>query len=103
MCKHEGNMANIRYHTALPYFQPEEVEPVLAQFRAIVQGDAMLSMGPQVQQFEQAFADYCGTKYAVATNACSAALEISLRMIGLQPGDEVIVPAETFIATAASV
>jgi len=59
--------------------------------------------GPAVQQFEADWAAYCGTAEAVAMDSGTAALEIALKAIGIGPGDEVIVPAHTFIATAAAV
>lgn len=59
--------------------------------------------GPAVEQFESAWADYCDTRYCVGVSSGTAALELALRAIGIGPGDEVIVPANTFIATAAAV
>lgn len=96
-------MPPINYPIALPYFPPEEIDRILSQYRKILQGDDLLSMGPRVAEFEKAFADYSGVPFAVATNSCSAALEIALRMMDLKNGDEVILPAETFIATGTSV
>lgn len=93
----------IKYAMALPLFPHEEHEAILARFREILEGREVLSMGKQVAQFESAFAAYSGVKYGVATNSCSAALEIALRTMNLTSGDEVIVPAETFIATASAV
>lgn len=59
--------------------------------------------GPKVREFEEKFADYIGTKYAIATNSGTAALHISLAAAGIGTGDEVIVPALTFFSTATSV
>lgn len=56
--------------------------------------------GPQVRAFEQAFASYVGTKYAVATTSGTTALHASLAALGLKAGDEVLVPALTFVSTA---
>ncbi|WP_035107011.1 LegC family aminotransferase [Desulfovirgula thermocuniculi] len=55
--------------------------------------------GPLVAEFEERFAAYVGAKYAVATASGTAALHLALRLLGIGPGDEVIVPALTFIAT----
>jgi dTDP-4-amino-4,6-dideoxygalactose transaminase len=55
--------------------------------------------GPQVAEFEQAFARYCGTDFCVGLASGLDALRLGLLAAGLQPGDEVIVPALTFIAT----
>ena len=60
-------------------------------------------LGPQVREFERAFAAYCGTRHCVGTASGTAALTIALRAFGVGPGDEVIVPAHTFIATALAV
>jgi perosamine synthetase len=59
--------------------------------------------GPQGQAFAQEFATYCGVEYASPCNSGSGALIASLRLLGIGPGDEVIVPSLTFIATATSV
>jgi len=56
-----------------------------------------------VAQFEQAFADYCGSKYAISCVNGSVALRLALIACGVRPGDEVIIPPYTFIATASIV
>jgi perosamine synthetase len=53
--------------------------------------------------FEKKFADYVGAKYAIATSSCTGALQIALMSLGIGPGDEVIVPDETWVATANAV
>ena len=83
---------------AKPFVGAEEKEAVV---RVLESG--MLAQGENVKEFEKAFAAYCGVRFAVATNSCSAALEISLRSLGLKQDDEVIVPIETFFSTGASV
>ena len=88
---------------AWPYFPEAEIEWILNEFRTILRGEGVLSMGAHVSEFEKEFAGYIGSSFAVGTNSCSAALEIALRSIGLRPGEEVIVPVETFIATGAAV
>jgi len=59
-----------------------------------------LTMGPQVQAFQTAFAAMCGTKYAFATTNCTTAMHVATQMFGIGPGDEVIVTPNTFIATS---
>jgi perosamine synthetase len=59
-----------------------------------------LTTGPKVAEFEQAVADYVGTKYAVAVSNGTSALHAAMYAIGIGPGDEVIVPPMTFVATA---
>ncbi|HEY0564636.1 MAG TPA: DegT/DnrJ/EryC1/StrS family aminotransferase, partial [Terriglobales bacterium] len=58
-----------------------------------------LTTGPVAQQFEAEFAQYIGCKYAIAVNSATAALQLAMDAIHLQPGDEVIVPSYTFTAT----
>jgi len=62
-----------------------------------------LAHGPKVKEFEQAFAAYLGVKHAVSVSSCTAALHLSLLALGIGPGDEVIVPAQTHVATAHAV
>ena len=59
--------------------------------------------GPQGRAFAQEFAEYCGVEFASPCNSGSGALIAALRLLGIGPGDEVIVPSFTFIATATSV
>jgi perosamine synthetase len=61
------------------------------------------SNGRFIGAFEQAFAEFCGVRHAIATCNGTAALHLALLALGLQPGDEVIVPTLTFIATANAV
>ena len=59
--------------------------------------------GPMVKAFEEQVADICGVKHAVVVNSCTSALHLSLVGLGIGPGDEVIVPSFTFVATANAV
>jgi dTDP-4-amino-4,6-dideoxygalactose transaminase len=59
-----------------------------------------LSMGPEVQAFEEAFADFVGVEHAVACSSGTAALQLALSAARVQPGDEVVMPALTFVACA---
>jgi perosamine synthetase len=62
-----------------------------------------LTHGPRVKLFEQAFARYTGASHALATSSCTAALHLAHMFLGIGPGDEVIVPAQTHTATAHAV
>ena len=58
------------------------------------------SLGKYVAEFEEKFSRYCDTKYGVAVNNGTSALHLALAAVGIEPGDEVIIPDMTFIATA---
>ncbi len=60
-------------------------------------------LGSTVQEFEKAFAEYCGSKYAIGTNTGTSALHLALEACGIGPGDEVITTPMTFIATSAAI
>jgi len=65
-----------------------------------VLNSGMLASGPRTEEFEKKFADYVGTKYAIATTSGTTALHLGLLALGITRGDEVILPAFSFIATA---
>jgi dTDP-4-amino-4,6-dideoxygalactose transaminase len=77
-----------------PLIEEPEIEEVVASMRA-----AWLGTGPKVAEFEKRVASYKGVRRAVAVNSCTAGLHLSCLTLGLEPGDEVIVPAMTFCAT----
>ncbi|MGI8594087.1 MAG: DegT/DnrJ/EryC1/StrS family aminotransferase [Solirubrobacteraceae bacterium] len=76
----------------------EDVEAVLDCLRS-----GWLTSGPRTQAFEAALSDHLGGGHAVAVSSGTAALHLACRAIGLGPGDEAIVPAVTFVATAHAV
>ena len=59
-----------------------------------------LSTGDRTSEFENKFSEYAGSKHAVATNSCTAALFLCLKVLGIKEGDEVITTPFTFVATA---
>jgi dTDP-4-amino-4,6-dideoxygalactose transaminase len=61
-----------------------------------------LTMGPRTQEFERVFAEHLGAEHAIALANCTAALHLAYLAAGVGPGDEVIVPPITFVATAAA-
>lgn len=79
--------------------RPDVGEQELAALAEVVAG-GMLTMGPKVGEFERALAGACGTADAVAVSSGTAALHLAVMALRLGPGDEVIVPAYTFPATA---
>jgi dTDP-4-amino-4,6-dideoxygalactose transaminase len=56
--------------------------------------------GPEVARFEQKFSAFTGARHSIATSSCTTALHVAVASLGLRPGDEVIVPAFTWVATA---
>lgn len=72
-----------------------EIQSVLEPLRS-----GWLVQGPKVREFEEKWSAFTGAKHSIAVTSCTTALHLSLAALGLQPGDEVIVPAFTWIATA---
>jgi perosamine synthetase len=93
----------MKYNTALPYFPVEDIDYILREFKKLLAGEGLLSMGKFVHEFEKKFGNYIGTKHAIATTSCTSALETILAAYNIKEGDEVIVPSQTFIATASAV
>lgn len=81
-----------------PLLDETEIKNVIAVLKS-----GMLVSGEWVNNFENAFADYIGTKYAVATTSGTTALDIALKALDIKSGDEIIVPDFTFISTANAV
>ena len=79
----------------VPEIDDEDIDAVVSVMRS-----GWLTTGAKARQFEQEFAAKVGARYAVALNSCTAALHLALEAIGLQEGDEVLVPTMTFAATA---
>jgi dTDP-4-amino-4,6-dideoxygalactose transaminase len=80
---------------ARPSFGTEEEEALLAALRS-----GWVSQGPRVAEFERSFAEYVGASHAVAVSSCTTALHLALLSCGVKPGDEVLCPSLSFIATA---
>jgi dTDP-3-amino-3,4,6-trideoxy-alpha-D-glucose transaminase len=93
--------------TKVPFIRLDSAFPELfAELMGTVERigrDSAFTLGPELERFEQAFAEFCRTRHAVGVSSGTAALEIALRALGIGPGDEVIVPTYSFIATAEAV
>ncbi len=87
-----------RIDVATPHIGQEEIDAVADVLRS-----GQFASGPRVQAFEEAFAAYCGSKYAAAVSDGTAALFIALQSMGIGKGDEVLVPAMTFFASVTSI
>jgi len=83
---------------SMPVMTDEEIAAVASVLRS-----GKLAQGPRVEDFEQRFASYVGTKYAIATNSGTSALHTALLAHGIGKGDEVITTPFSFIATANSI
>jgi dTDP-4-amino-4,6-dideoxygalactose transaminase len=73
---------------------PEDLEAVVDTYRS-----GWLSMGPRTESLERAFSLYTGSRHAIAVTSGTAALHLICAALGLGPGDEVVVPSLTFVAT----
>jgi dTDP-4-amino-4,6-dideoxygalactose transaminase len=83
---------------ARPLLGPEE-----ARAAAEVIASGWVAQGPHVARFEEAFAAQVQGRHAVAVSSCTAALHLAMLVAGIGPGDEVVVPSLSFVATANSV
>src|SRR4051795_7094934 len=82
---------------------PRQHQPIAAELHAAferVLGASSYILGEEVARFEEEFAAYCGVSHCVGVASGTAALTIAALASGIRPGDEVIVPAHTFIASA---
>ena len=86
----------------IPFSPPDitesEIEAVADTLRS-----GWITTGPKTKEFEQKVAEFLGTKKAVALGSCTSALELTLRILGIGEGDEVIVSAYTYTASAACI
>ena len=83
--------------------QYSKLEPEIRRAVESVLESTQFVGGPFVDNFEQEFASYIGARYAVGVSSGTSALELALKVAGIGPGDEVLVPANTFFATAEAV
>ncbi|MET8702383.1 DegT/DnrJ/EryC1/StrS family aminotransferase [Kitasatospora sp. NPDC004723] len=82
----------------VPWLGEEEAEAAAEAVRS-----GWVAQGPRVAAFERAFAEHLGVEHAVAVSSCTTALHLALIGAGVGPGDEVVVPSFSFIATANAV
>lgn len=90
-------MSDVLKHYGHQVVDADDASAILEALR-----DEWLTSGPAVARFEDALAAATGARYAVACNSGTAALYLAIRSLGLAPGDTVIVPAITFVATAST-
>lgn len=86
----------------IPFSPPDITEEEIAEVADALRS-GWITTGPRVKELERQLADYLGTKRCVCLNSQTACAEMALRVLGIGPGDEVIVPAYTYTATASVV
>src|SRR3546814_1111396 len=96
-----GEMTNMAVRSRWPLYEDDEISAVSDVLRSgrvnsLVHGD-------KCRAFETAFANFCGMPHAISLANGTLALELALRALGVGPGDEVIVPARSFFASASCV
>lgn len=84
-------------------FSPPDMTELEVEGAAEAIRSGWITTGPKTKEFEQKIAEYCHTKKAVCLNSQTACAEMALRLLGIGPGDEVIVPAYTYTASASVV
>ncbi len=97
------DLAILDRRVRIPVAEPLIGEKELEYVSECVLTGWISSAGKFVNEFEEAFAEYCGTKHTIATSNGTAALHLTMLALNIGPGDEVIVPSLTFIATANAV
>lgn len=102
-----GNGAAGNGAVRVPFTRLDNGDPqLLAELLEVVERvgrSAAFTLGEEVESFEREFASWCECEHAVGVSSGTAALELALLALGIGPGDEVIVPANSFIATAEAV
>ncbi|GFZ23037.1 capsular polysaccharide biosynthesis protein [Lacrimispora indolis] len=81
-----------------PDIRQEDIDEVIAALKS-----GWITTGPRTKAFEQKLSEYCHTQKTACLSAATTALELTLRILGIGPGDEVIVPAYTYTASASVV
>lgn len=89
-------------HKNIPFSPPDITEAEIAEVAEALRS-GWITTGPRTKEFETLIAQHCSTKRAVCLNSATACMEMILRVFGIGPGDEVIVPAYTYTASASPV
>lgn len=85
----------------IPFSPPDITEAEIAEVCEALRS-GWITTGPRTKEFERRIAAFCGTQKAACLNSATAALELNLRVLGIGEGDEVIVPAYTYTASASA-
>ena len=84
-----------KINLSAPYIGEDDINAVVEVLKTNT-----LSLGPKLVEFEEKFAEYVGTKYAVALNSGTSALHLAVKSLGIGPGDDVIVVPFSFVASS---
>lgn len=85
----------------IPFSPPDITEAEISEVCEALRS-GWITTGPRTKEFERRLAEYCGTQKVACLNSATAALELNLRVLGIGEGDEVIVPAYTYTASASA-
>ncbi len=85
----------------IPFSPPDITEAEISEVSEALRS-GWITTGPRTKEFERRLAEYCGTKKVACLNSATAALELNLRVLGIGEGDEVIIPAYTYTASASA-
>lgn len=88
--------------SVIPVFRPSMGQKEIDAVAEVIKS-GWIGLGPKTEEFEEKFAEFVDAKYAIATNSATAALHLSLLALGIGKGDEVLVPALTFVSTSHAV
>ena len=86
----------------IPFSPPDMTEAEAAMVVEVL-SSGWITTGPKTKEFENLISMCCNTQKSVCLNSATACMEMALRVLGVGPGDEVIVPAYTYTATASAV
>ena len=97
----EGRKLKVPFMDLVTQYRGLETE-ILPRVKNVFE-NAQFILGPDVDLFEKEFSNFCDARFAVGVDSGTSALELALRAVGIEEGDEVITAANTFIATALSI
>lgn len=86
----------------IPFMKPWVGDEEWQAMRDVI-SSGWVSQGPVVAEFEKVVAEYVGSRFAVAVNSCTSGMHLALRILGIKPGDEVLLPDSTCMANANAV
>ena len=95
----QASKSRVTVLEVLPVFRPAMGQAEIDAVAEVIRS-GWIGLGPKTEEFENKFAKYVDSDYAIGLNSATAALHLSLLALGVGPGDEVLVPSLTFVSTA---